>query len=249
MPDDDVPPPPRSVAPAAEVARAYVEAHPSVREALRDGLLNYAALARKIQAELGTSSAEALTVACARYQRSGLSDPPGLDAVRRVVESSRLEVRSRVALLRMRDDWSALDNVLGPGRRAIAESGRGRLFEVLQGTRAVTILCEEDLLGTLLDFVPAPVRLGVETGLSVLVFRSRPEVAETPGVMAFLSEELYRRGVNALESVCVHAESILVFRDRDLIPAFTALSQLMGQSPKPTGHPRGAGRTAAKPSR
>lgn len=237
-----MPPSPRPTGSAAEVARAYVEAHPSVREALRDGLLNYAALARKIQAELGTSSAEALTVACARYQRAGATEPSGLDAVRRVVEGSRLEVRSRVALLRMRDDWSALDNVLGPGRRAIAESGRGRLFEVLQGTRAVTILCEEDLLGTLLEYVPPPVRLGVETGLSVLVFRSRPEVAETPGVMAFLSEELYRRGVNALESVSVHADSILVFRDENLIPAFTALSDLVGQPVRGARRPsRGRG--------
>jgi hypothetical protein len=211
----------------AEVAREYIERHPSIREAVRDDLVNYAALARKIEQERGVSRLEALTVACARYQRAGAGDPPGLPAVREIVRQSRLEVHSHISLLRLDDDWTVLDAVLARGRRAVEEATGSHLFEVFQGTRAVTVLCEETLLPGLLEEVPPAKRLGVERGLSVLAFRGRPEAAETPGVLALMADELFRRGINALETVSVHSDSILVFRDRDVIPAFTTLSKLL----------------------
>jgi hypothetical protein len=215
----------------AEVAREYIEQHPSIREAVRDDLVNYAALARKIQEEHGHSSLEALTVACARYQRAGGGSPEGLPAVREIVRRSQLEVHSHVALLRLDDDWTVLDAVLARGRKAVEEATGSRLFEVFQGTRAVTVLCEENILPALLEEVPEAKRLGVETGLSMLAFRGRPEVSETPGVLALMADELFRRGINALETVSVHADSILVFRDRDVIPAFTTLSRLLAPLP------------------
>ena len=58
-------------------------------------------------------------------------------------------------------------------------------------------------------------------------FRSAPDVAETPGVLAFLAETLYRRGINCLETVSVHTDSIFVFRDRDVIGAYQVLSELV----------------------
>ncbi|MCI4350296.1 MAG: hypothetical protein L3K15_02120 [Thermoplasmata archaeon] len=230
---------PRSKHPSvAEVARDYIGAHPSIREALRDDLVNYAALARKIQQEQGLASLEALTVACARYQRAGRGDPPGLLAVRAIVRKSHLEVHSHVALLRLDDDWSVLDAVLARGRRAVKESTESHLFEVFQGTRSVTVLCQEHLLPALLNLVPEAKRLGTERGLSVLAFRSRPGVAETPGVLAYSADELFRNGINALETVSVHADSILVFRDRDVLPAFATLSRLLATLDGPFDHGR-----------
>jgi hypothetical protein len=70
-------------------------------------------------------------------------------------------------------------------------------------------------------------RVGVERGLAIISFRSRRDVADIPGVVAHLADALYRRGVNCLETVSVHTDSIFVFPHADLIRAYQTLSQLI----------------------
>lgn len=222
---------PRSVS-VADVTRAYIDEHESVREALRDDLLNYTALARKLMAERELTHEEAITIACRRYQRDLARGAPGIPEVLRVLSRSRLQVHSRIALVRIRDDSEVTERLLALARRTLPALPAGKVFEVLQGTLATTILCEESYLATLLPEIPARLRVAVERSLAIIAFRSRAEVAETPGVLTYIVEALFRRGINCLETVSVHTDSIFVFRDRDVIPAYQALSDLV-PSPEP----------------
>lgn len=217
----------------ADITRQYIDDHPSIREALVDDLVNFTALARKIQAERNLRNEEAVTVACRRYQHALRSPDAAREKVRSVITESRLQVHSRVALLRIRDDSEILDRLYEVGRRLQPAPASRRMFQLYQGTRAVTVLCEEDFLGGIRAEVPERLLLGVERGLSSLLLRSRPEVAETPGVLALLVDALFRRGINTLETVSVHTDSIFVFRDEDVIPAFQVLSGLLGLEPAP----------------
>jgi hypothetical protein len=81
--------------------------------------------------------------------------------------------------------------------------------------------------------IPAKLLLEVERGLAVLAFRSRPEVAETPGVLAYMAESLFRAGINCLETVSVNTDSLFVFRDKDSIRAYQVLSTLVPPGPVP----------------
>lgn len=211
----------------ADATREYIDEHPSIREALTEDLVNFTALARKIQAERELRNEEAVTIACRRYQRGLATETPALAARRAVITKSRMQVQSRLALVRVRDDWGIVDRLLALGRDALPGRAPRRVFQVFQGTEAITILCEEDLLATLLPVIPARLRVAVERGLAAIAFRSAPEVAETPGVLAFLAETLFRRGINCLETVSVHTDSIFVFRDRDVIGAYQVLSELV----------------------
>ena len=201
---------------AADLTRDYIDEHPSIREALREDLLNYTALARLIQAEREVRNEEAVTIACRRYQRELARDSVELQAILTVLSESRIEVHTDVALVRVRDDSEALDRLLALTRRTLPTLSGRQVFEVFQGTRATTVLCDEGLLSTLLPEVPARLRVAVERGLAVISFRSRPDVAEIPGVVAYLAEALYLRGVNCLETVSVHTDSIFVFPHQDL---------------------------------
>lgn len=219
-------PKPRSSS-AADFTRAYIDEHPSVREALKDDLINYTALARKLMGERELRHEEAITIACRRYQRDLAKGAPGTPEILSVLARSRLQVHSRIALVRVRDDSETIARLLALARRTLPTLPGRKVFEVLQGTRATTILCEESFLATLLPEVPSRHRVAVERGLAIIAFRSRPEVAETPGVLTYIVEALFRRGINCLETVSVHTDSIFVFRDRDVIPAYQALSDLV----------------------
>ena len=196
---------------AADITRAYVDEHPSIRAALRDDLLNYTALARLVQAERDVRNEEAVTIACRRYQRELVGDATAQPAIRAVLAASRIQVHTDIALVRVRDDSEALDRLLALARRTLPTLSGRQVFEVFQGTRAMTVLCDEALLSTLLPTVPARLRVAVERGLAIISFRSRPDVAEIPGVVAYLADALFLRGVNCLETVSVHTDSIFVF--------------------------------------
>jgi hypothetical protein len=211
----------------ADTTRQYIDEHPSIREALLDDLVNYTALARKIQAERGLRNEEAVTVACRRYQRNLIGPDPARAAVRDVLTQSRLQVHSRVALLRIRDDFEILDHLYQIARVRLPAPPTRRMFQIFQGTRAITVLCDEDYLGGMRTEVPDRLVLGMERDLATLVLKSHPHVAETPGVIAYLVDALYRRGVNTLETVSVHDDSIFVFRDQDALLAFQVLSNLV----------------------
>jgi hypothetical protein len=216
---------------AADVTRTYIDEHLSVREALRDEIVNYTALARRILSEKELTNEEAVTVACRRIERTLVAQTPELARVRELIGRSRLQVHSRVALLRLRDDWEVLDRLLEVGRRTLSDPTGRKVFELFQGTEALTVLCEESYLGTILPEIPERLLISVERNLASLAFRSYPEVAEIPGVLAVIADALYRRGINCLETVSVHTDSILVFRDVDVIPAYQVLSDLLAPGP------------------
>jgi hypothetical protein len=210
---------------AAEVTRRYIEDHPAIRDCLGYNVVNFTSLARKIRAETGLANQEAVEVACRRFQRQLRTDRPLETRVIEVVKASRLEVRTRVAIITARNDWELLGEVLQTGRTLLAE--RRPLLQLLQGPGALTILCEEDLVEPMLQTVGKRATLGVHRHLSALTVRSPEAIVETPGVLAFLAGALFRAGINSLELMSVYTDSTFVVREQDVLHAFRILSELV----------------------
>ncbi|MCI4357940.1 MAG: ACT domain-containing protein [Thermoplasmata archaeon] len=210
---------------AAEVTRRYIDDHPAVRDCLGYNVVNFTALARKIRGETGLANQEAIEVACRRYQRHMRSDRPLEMRVLDVVKASRLEVRTRVAIITARNDWDVLGHVLETGRTLLAD--RRHLLQLLQGPGAVTILCEEDLADPVVQAVGRRAVLGVHRQLSAVTVRSPEVIVDTPGVLAFLAGSLFRAGINSLELMSVYTDSTFVVREEDVLHAFRVLSELV----------------------
>jgi hypothetical protein len=216
----------------AEVTRRYIEDHPAVRDCLGYDIINFTALARHIRAETGLPNQEAIEVALRRYQRLMKPDRPLEMRVLDVVRGSRLEVRTRVAIVTARVDWDLLGRVLEAGRSLLAD--RRHLLQLLQGPGALTILCEEDLVDAILAVLGKRSIIAVHRQLSALTVRSPEAIVETAGVLAFLAGALFRAGINSLELMSVYTDSTFVVREVDVLPAFQVLSRLVHAPARPT---------------
>jgi hypothetical protein len=210
---------------AAEVARRYIEDHPSIRDCLSHDIINFTSLGRKIREETGLTNQEAVEVACRRYQRQMRTERPLEARVIEIVKASRLEVRTRVAIITARQDWQLVDSILEAGRPLAAD--RRHLLQLLQGPGALTILCEEDMVDPIVQAVGRRGTLGTHRQLSALTVRSPDSIVDTPGVLAFLAGSLYRAGINSLEAVSVYTDSTFVVREKDVLRAFRILSELV----------------------
>lgn len=227
-----MPSPKTTAAPtAAEIARRYIEDHPSIRDCLGYDIVNFTSLGRKIRADTGLANQEAVEVACRRYRRQMRSDHPLETRVLEVVKASRIEVRTRVVIITAPNDWDLLGHVLEVGRSLLAD--RRHLLQLLQGPGALTVLCEEDLAESIIASIGRRGPLAVHRRLSAVTVRSPEAIVETPGVLAFLAGALFRAGINSLELMSVYTDSTFVVRENDVLHAFQVLSELVHPAEEP----------------
>src|SRR2546422_67701 len=93
------------MATVARQVRDYIAGHPSIADALKMDIVNFSALARKISKELGIRRDEAVLAACRRYpveKLRGYSE----DAVRRTLQKSRIQTRTKVATITVVEEMS-----------------------------------------------------------------------------------------------------------------------------------------------
>ncbi len=209
----------------AEIARQYVAGHPSIADCLAYGVVNVTALARRIGEEVGFRHPEAIEAALRRWKpdRGPASSVEG--RVLAVIRDSRIEVRTRVALVTAPPNWELLARLVEAG--PAPPTNRRRLFQVLQSPTAVTVLCEEDLVDPVLRAIGPRHTIAADRGLAAIAVHSPEAILETPGVLAFLSGALYRAGLNCLELMSLHLESTFVVRQADALATFRVLSDLI----------------------
>jgi hypothetical protein len=208
----------------ADETRRYIESRPSIRDCLRYDIVNFTALARRIRAETGLPSQEAVEIACRRYRRQQPDDPAQDDLLRSVLRSSHIEIRTHVAVVTVRGDFPFPERtVLGSGDSV---TKRDRLVQLFQGSGAATILCGEETLSSVLTSVPRSSVLNIQHRLSVVSIRSPEEVMATPRVLGFLAEAIGRAGINCVEIVSVYTDTLFVVRVADAVRVFEILSEL-----------------------
>ncbi|MGA8663982.1 MAG: hypothetical protein WB809_02785 [Thermoplasmata archaeon] len=207
----------------ADETRRYIEGRPSIRDCLRYDIVNFTALARRIRAETGLPSQEAIEIACRRYRRQQPDDPTQDEMLRSVLRSSHIEIRTHVAVISVRGDFPFPERTVVSGEVA---TKRDRLVQLFQGSGAATLLCGEETLASVLLTIPRTSILNVQRRLSVVSIRSPEEVMATPRVLGFLAEAIGRAGINCVEIVSVYTDTLFVVRVPDAVRVFEILSEL-----------------------
>jgi hypothetical protein len=208
----------------ADDTRRYIDGHPSIRDCLLYDIVNFTALARRIRTETHLSSQEAIEIACRRYRRQMQREPGQEEQLRAVLVASHVEIRTHVAVVTVRGDLDSLERIVVGAERLLSK--RSGLVQLFQGSGLVTILCEESLLSAILNVIPRTSILHLERRLSVLSVRSPEEVLVTPRVLGYLAEAIGRAGINCVEMMSVHTDTLFVLRADDAIRAFQIYSDI-----------------------
>jgi hypothetical protein len=206
----------------ARAVRDYIDTRPVVRDALAMGIINLSALTRRIQQETGIAQEEAVLVACRRYrpkQRSRGYE----DAIRRVLDQCKLEVRTRVAVLTFRASW----RLLGRLDKAIAAATSGDPVHVLHGSESVTVILDEATAPEIEEALGKEEILKKTSGLVEVNLRSPSRIEDVPGILAFLVSSLSDRGINLLQVISCHKDNMFILETEDLFPAMQVLNGLI----------------------
>jgi hypothetical protein len=217
----------------AETTRRWIDQHPSVRDALIMGIVNHSALARHIMQETGIDREDAVIASCRRYDLDGVR-PGHQEAIRRLLRQATLEMRSHAALITLhpsRDLHHRLEKALVHFKR------NEHPLHVVQGSESVTIITDEAVIDALEDPLGPEQVIKKRAPLVELNLRVPPDNETVPGVVAYLTTSLAKRGINILESLSVYRDNLFLIEEKDLSQTYDILSGLLrnGDPLRPRG--------------
>ena len=193
----------------SELVWLYVKRRPFLRETLREKLINYSALARKIAfTVLGDKrKTSAVKMALVRIVEKMKKSDRNLEAsIFNILTLSTISIRNKVAVVISHSKLSDIAYL------SYAESKD--LF---------TYVVEEKELEQLKKTKSV---LRVVDNLNLIAIHSPVELEETPGVIAHLLGALGSEGINVVEAISCYTDTLLLVRQPDTIQAYEILSKL-----------------------
>jgi hypothetical protein len=207
----------------AERTRAYIDAHPSVKDCISKDLINYSSLARLIMKDLGIKNEEAVMIACRRYAvRLAKSDHER--DILRILANSRLEVKTKICIVTAKNDWTVLQRLESVFQKLINEKA---IMQIIQGAQAITVIADEKLKNEVINAVGRENILKVRQDLVEITVKSPERIVETSGVFAFLASNLAENNVNVVETVSCYTDSIFIVNEADMIYAYSILTKVI----------------------
>jgi hypothetical protein len=207
----------------ARRVRAYLDAHPTLADALRVGIANHSAVARRIAEDLGVKPSEAIVAACRRYPR-GRGESAGEAGVRRVLKKSRIETRTKVAAITVDQGADVLRRLGDVVEELLDESSLCRVIQVSRGT---VVLVDEDSVPRVLRHVREGQVVRVRRGLVEVAVTSPESIEETPGLLRLLTGVLSSQGINIVEALSCYTDTIFLLHQPDLSAAVAVLTRTL----------------------
>ena len=198
------------MATTANIVRLYLKRRPQLLSIVSNGLCNYSSLARRLQKEIfpgKPSEFTAIKAALLRLGREEQSHERSWERdVEKVLRASSVEVRSNVAVASSKG---------GIGVPVIATSNSKAGVMSVVDSSYVKQLRKKGLR--------------VIDELSLVIISSPPQLQDTPGCVSAILDAIASEGINVLEFISCHTDTLMVVRNSESVRVYEILSKLTGK--------------------
>ncbi|VVC02915.1 ACT domain protein [Candidatus Bilamarchaeum dharawalense] len=192
----------------SELVWLYVKRRPFLKEIIRDGAVNFSALARKISIDAfgNKKNQNAVKMALIRMNSRLAKVEDSLeDKINYLLKKSSMVIKNKVVVVIGKKEIDGLKPL------SYARSGRH-----------VTYILEQK------DFENIPKKLiwKSEENLNLITIESPETLEEVPGVISHILSALASEGINVVELISCYTDTILVVKQADTARAYQILSEL-----------------------
>jgi aspartokinase len=195
----------------SELVWLYVKRRPFLKEVLREGIVNYSALARKISLDAFGNLEHVAAVKMALIRLSSKMEKleTGLEErILLLLKNSSMVIKSKVAVV------ISTRQLEGITPLSFAKSGTH-----------ITYIVEQKELAKL---PKSRAIYKVEENLNLITIVSPEELEEVPGVISYILGALASEGINVVEFISCYTDTLLVIKQADTEAAYRILSRIMG---------------------
>lgn len=198
------------MATTANLVRLYLKRRPQLLSMVSNGICNYSALARRLQKDIfpaKKSEFTAIKAALLRLSREeDARDKSWEKDVERVLKGSSVEVRS---------DVSVVSSKGGIGVPVIATSNsKAGVMSVIDSSFSKQLKKKN---------------MKVLDELSLVIISSPPSLQDTPGCVATIIDAIASEGINVLEFISCHTDTLMVVKNSEAVRAYEILAALTGK--------------------
>ena len=197
----------------AELTEKYIMGHPSIKDALVKGILNYSSLARLLSKELNIqkkTSKEAILMAIIRLKEKLKQDTIHETKILDLIRNSELEFKNKICTIAA--EKTALKKVI-----ALEQEIRSKndIIYIIEGTTTTTIIASNKHLGKLKKILKNDIIKTTED-LVLVTIKTNKDIEHVKGVMATLCTALYEHDVNIVDTMSSWTDTMFVIEEKDL---------------------------------
>ena len=201
------------MATTANLVRLYLKRRPQLLSLVNNGLCNYSALARRLQKEIFPGRKEeftAIKAALLRLSREeeGWAGKDWEKGVEKILRASSVEIRTHVA---------------------VASSG---------GSTGVPVIAMSNSKSGVMSVVDSSYSkqlrkkgMKVIDDLTLVILCSPQELQDTPGCVSAILDAIAAEGINVLEFISCHTDTLMVVKNADAVRVYEILANLTGKEP------------------
>ncbi len=197
-----------------KLTEGYIKEHPSVKDCLKKGLINYSSLTRQVCDDMNLDlkkNFDAVLIACRRYYRKIKSEHSNEDQVLSILRQSKVEVKNKIIVLVLEK------NIHMPNLIEIEKNAKkqNEIFHIIEGVSAITVITSEDLIGSLKSAFKNKI-VKENKNLAEITLKSPKDIETTPGLISYLYSLLGENNINIFETMSCWTDTIFVVEEKDI---------------------------------
>jgi len=192
----------------------YILEHPSIKDCLKNGLINYSSLSRQIASELNLDlkkNFDAILIACRRFKRKLKKEEVFESKILKILKESKIEIKNKVIAVVLEKDifFGDLLNL----EKEIKK--RKEIFRIIEGISAITIITTEDFIDLIKKYFKNEIVLE-NKNLAEITIKSPKDIETTPGTYAYLCSLFGENNINIVETLSCWTDTIFLVKEEDV---------------------------------
>ncbi|MHA1231590.1 MAG: DUF7523 family protein [Candidatus Helarchaeota archaeon] len=210
----------------AEASRIVIQSKPVVLNAMINGIVNFSALAELIKHEVLSLAKrekvqiDAIKMALMRYAED--------------IKNKKFEFEQKIATVLTQSKLQLKNDLvyITVSKKAVIDSDILKMisdidvyFQLIEGTNSFTILADIQLKDKIIKILKEGNILLMNENQSALILISPPEIIETPGIIAYVTDQFAMTGINITQLMSCYTDTIFVVHRNDALKAFKLLEE------------------------
>ncbi|MBW2980030.1 ACT domain-containing protein [Candidatus Woesearchaeota archaeon] len=197
-----------------KLTEQYISEHPSIKDSLKKGLINYSKLTRQIADDLDIDlkkNFDAILIACRRYYRKVRKEKVLEEDILALLRKSKVEVKNKIIAVVV-EKIAYVEGLLEIEKEA---RKKGDIFHIIEGTSAITIIAAEEYSDKIKKLFKNKV-IQTNEKLVEITLKSPKEIETTAGVVPYLYSLFGEHGINIVETLSCWTDTIFVIEEKDI---------------------------------
>ena len=197
-----------------KLTESFISEHPSVKDCLKNGLINYSSLSRKIAFDLKLGpkkNFDAILIACRRFKIKLKKEEAFEAQILKVLKESKVEIKNKIIAVVLEKDifFGNLLNLQKEIKR------NNEIFRIIEGLTAITIITSEEFLDAIKKKFKNKIIIE-NKNLAEITIKSPKEIETTPGIYAYVCSLFGENDINIVETLSCWTDTIFLVKENDV---------------------------------